>query len=126
MKIGIDEIDAMMGIVAGIVLLCVMKDFFLNSTTLLLIVAWIFLVLAVLDIPYIFIDPIGFNLKILAWIHSVIDVVLAFSIISHLMELKIQYFTILGAYIFEPGVGMIAAIFLIVGNAIWIGMYPFI
>lgn len=126
MKLGIDEIDSIAGILTGLLFLGVLYDKFITSPALLLTVAWVFLILAILDLLYIFIDPIGLGLKVVAWLHSLVDMVLAFAIITHLVRFKIKWFTTLGAYVFEPNVGLIVALFLVVGNAIWLLMYPFL
>ena len=129
MKLTIPIEDLIVGIICGILLIGYTERYFsLKLNHFVYVVAFIiYIVFIILDIAYEFSDlTTHFGFIVFSIIHSLIDLILSLALISFFSGWNIPYITSFivpylqnEAYIFGAG------LFFIIGNVIWLVIYPF-
>ena len=121
--------DAVVGIICGLLLIGLTERFFsLELSNWVYAIAFIiFAISIILDILFEFSDlRVHFNFTIASLIHSIADLIIALSFISHFSGFNIPYITSnLVPYLQNEVTVFWLGIFLVAGNAVWLLLYPF-
>ena len=129
MKLTVPIEDLIIGIICGLLLIGYTERYFsLKLNEVVYVIAFIiYIVFIVLDILYELSDlTTHFGFIVFSILHNLVDLVLSLAIISHFSGWNLPYITeILVPYLQNIDVIFGAGVFLIVGNAIWIVLYPF-
>ena len=129
MKLAFAAEDLIIGIVCGLLLVGYTGRYFsLKLGNVLYVVAFvIFIIFIVLDIVFGFSDlTTHFGFIVSSILHSLTDLILALALISFFSGFSIPYITeFLVPYLQNEAYIFGAGLFFIIGNLIWLVIYPF-
>ena len=122
--------DTIIGIVCGLLLIGLTGRFFsLKLNNMLYIIAFIvYLFFILLDIFNEIRDlTTHFGFIVFSLLHSLVDLGIALAVISHFSNFNIPYITsIFVPYLQNESVIFALGLFLVIGNVIWLILYPFL
>ncbi len=122
--------DTIIGIICGLLLIGLTGRFFsLKLNNMLYIIAFIvYLFFILLDIFNEIRDlTTHFGFIVFSLLHSLVDLGIALAVISHFSNFNIPYITsIFVPYLQNESVIFALGLFLVIGNVIWLILYPFL
>ncbi len=122
--------DTIIGIICGLLLIGFTGRLFsLKLNNFLYVIAFIaYAVFILLDIINEIRDlTTHFGFIVFSLAHSLVDLGIALAVISHFSKLNIPYITsALVPYLQNEAVIFYAGIFLVIGNIVWLILYPFL
>ena len=129
MKATFEAEDAVIGIICGLLLIGYTGHFFsLKLNNYVYVGAFaVFIIFILIDLAWEFHDlTTHFGLIVFSIVHNLIDLVLSLGFISHFSGWNIPYITAyIVPYLQEPVFMYWAGLFLVIGNAIWLFIFPF-
>lgn len=130
MKLTFAAEDTIIGIICGLLLIGLTGRFFsLKLSDIIYVIAFIvYAIFILLDIVNEIRDlTTHFGFVVFSLAHSLIDLGIALTVISHFSGWNIPYITsIFVPYLQSEANMYYAGVFLVIGNAIWLILYPFL
>ena len=129
MKFAIEAEDAIIGIICGLLVITYTGRLYLLKLNGFVYVAAFaaFIIFIVLDLINEFKDWSQIGLTLLSILHNLFDLVISFTFISHFSGLNIPYITsTFVPYLKNEALIFYAGMFLVIGNVIWLCLYPFL